>query len=122
MPFAGVVVTAAIVVIGSLVIPSIMPPVRPASQSQGNGFGTGLNPLINLGDDLRRGDPVIAATYTTTAPGGVYLRLATLDDFNGITWRPGGIETDGDNEVNRFPAPPGLAADVPRTPTRSTCR
>jgi len=114
MPLAGVVVTAAIVVIGSLVIPSIMPPVRPVSQSQGSGFGTGLNPLINLGDDLRRGDPVVAATYTTTAPGGVYLRLATLDDFNGLTWQPGGVETDGNNEVDQFPAPPGLATEVPR--------
>jgi transglutaminase-like putative cysteine protease len=114
MPTPSVVVTAAIVVVGSLVIPSILPPVRPVSQSQGSGFGAGLNPLINLGDDLRRGDPVVAATYTTTAPGGVYLRLATLDDFNGITWQPGGVETDGNNEVTDFPAPPGLAAEVPR--------
>jgi transglutaminase-like putative cysteine protease len=115
MPTVSVVTMAAIVAIGSLLLPSLMPPVRPASQSQGSGFGTGLNPLINLGDDLRRGDPVTAATYTTTAPGGVYLRLATLDNFNGIAWQPGGIETDGDNEVTRFPDPPGLASDVPRT-------
>jgi transglutaminase-like putative cysteine protease len=114
-PTGGVLVFAAIVVVGSLALPSVMPSVRPASQSPGGGFGTGLNPLINLGDDLRRGDPVIALTYTTNASAGVYLRLATLDDFNGISWRPGNVETDGDNDVSQFPSPPGLAAGVPQT-------
>jgi transglutaminase-like putative cysteine protease len=115
MPSGSVLVAAAIVVVGSLALPSVMPPVRPASQSQGSGFGTGLNPLIDLGEDLRRGDPVTALTYTTDAATGVYLRLATLDDFNGISWRPGTVETDADNDVAQFPSPPGLAAGVPQT-------
>lgn len=114
MPSSRVLVCAAIVVVGSLALPSVLPPVRPASQ-QGAGFGTGLNPLINLGDDLRRGDPVIALTYTTNASAGVYLRLATLDDFNGISWRPGNVETDLDNDVAQFPSPPGLSAGVLQT-------
>ena len=115
MSGGSVLVAAGIVVVGSLVLPSLMPPVRPAAQAQGSGFGTGLNPLINLGEDLRRGDPVIALTYTTNAGAGVYLRLATLDDFNGLSWQPGTVETDGDNDVTQFPSPPGLAAGVPQT-------
>ncbi|HWH98054.1 MAG TPA: transglutaminaseTgpA domain-containing protein, partial [Pseudolysinimonas sp.] len=112
MPMASVVATAAVVIVGSLVLPAAFPPTR-EEVSAASGVGTGLNPLIDLGDDLRRDDSVPMLTYVTDAPGGLYLRLATLDGFNGISWLPDS-ETDPHNDIAQFPSPPGLADEVPR--------
>ena len=70
---------ASIVIGGSLLTPTFLPQVQEEPGPIGGGVATGINPLINLGDDLRRGDPVTALTYTTDAGAGLYLRLATLD-------------------------------------------
>lgn len=113
LPTGGTFAVATVVLIGALALPSVLPPVRPAAQGFGNGFGTGLNPLINLGQDLRRADPVTAISYTTNAPGGLYLRLATLDQFNGIAWEPDFV-FENNGVADGFPAPPGLDADVAR--------
>lgn len=113
MPAASVIATGAIVIIGSLALPVAFPPVRDVVSNAGSGIGTGLNPLIDLGDDLRRDEVVTAVTYVTDAPGGLYLRLATLDEFNGINWEPD-ASTDPENDVDEFPPPPGLADEVPR--------
>ena len=51
-------------------------------------FGAGVDPLIRLGDDLRRGADTEVLTYTTTAKEDVYLRLAVLEDFTGTVWSP----------------------------------
>ncbi|WP_309713863.1 DUF3488 and transglutaminase-like domain-containing protein [Pseudolysinimonas sp.] len=112
MPVVGVVGTAAAVIIGALVLPAAFPPVREVVSGD-SGVGTGLNPLIDLGDDLRRNETVPAVTYVTDAPGGLYLRLATLDEFNGINWEPD-TSTDPDNDIDEFPPPPGLTDEIPR--------
>lgn len=112
MPVGGIVVTAAVVVTGSLVLPVLFPPARePVRES--TGFGSGINPFIDLGDDLRRDDVIPVLRYTTDAPGGLYLRLATLDEFNGINWEPDAV-VDPDNDVTAFPTPPGLDDEVLR--------
>ena len=113
MPAGSVIATAAVLIVGSLALPVVFPPVRDVVNDAGSGIGTGLNPLVDLGDDLRRDEIVTAVTYVTDAPGGLYLRLATLDEFNGITWEPDS-STDPENDVAAFPTPPGLADAVPR--------
>jgi transglutaminase-like putative cysteine protease len=108
-----VVVVGAAVTLGALLLPNLLPPVGEAETRRG-GLRTGLNPFITLGDDLRRGDPTLALSYTTTAKGPVYLRLSTLDEFTGVTWKPS-LDPVGDmgtQPVDAFPDPVGLAAET----------
>ena len=118
MPVSSVAGVAAVVIAGSLVLPVVFPEPQNAPRAD-SGVGTGLNPLIDLGDDLRRDTTVPAVSYVTDAPGGIYLRLATLDEFNGINWSPD-ASTDPENDVAAFPTPPGLSDDVPRAPYSAT--
>lgn len=115
MPAPTVATTAAVVIAGSLLLPAFFPEPPDAPPPAGAGIGTGLNPLVNLGEDLRRNEEVTALTYRSDAPGGLYLRLATFDEFTGITWVPDS-STDPGNTVDEFPVPPGLTDAVPRAP------
>jgi transglutaminase-like putative cysteine protease len=105
---------SSIVIGGSLLTPTFLPQVTEEPGPIGGGVATGINPLINLGDDLRRGDPITALTYTTTANAGLYLRLATLDSFNGRSWSPTLVQADPDHNVAEFPDPIGLEDDIAR--------
>jgi transglutaminase-like putative cysteine protease len=118
MPTTSVVGVAAAVIAGSLVLPVAFPEPQNAPRAD-SGVGTGLNPLIDLGDDLRRDVTVPAVSYVTDAPGGLYLRLATLDEFNGINWSPD-ASTDPENDIAAFPPAPGLSNEVPRAPYSAT--
>lgn len=80
---AGAVVIA---LVAQVVLP--VPTAASADTSPLALFGSGVDPLIRLGDNLHRGANVPVLTYVTTAPGGVYLRLATLEQFTGSTWYP----------------------------------
>ena len=119
MPLPGVLVTAVAVVIGALVLPVAFPPAQEPARGAAAGVGTGFNPLIALGDDLRRDDVVMALSYVTDAPGGLYLRLASLDRFTGINWEPDAV-TDPENDVAAFPSPQGLDDAVPRAEYSAT--
>ena len=105
-------------VAGALVLPLALPAVEPGAEASGGnaGISTGLNPILTLGADLRRGDPTLALTYTTTAVGGNYLRLTALDDFSGISWEPSDSELDPANVVDTIGPVPGLGGGVPTTP------
>lgn len=48
---------------------------------------TTVNPLVDLRQSLERGNEAVALTYTTTARRPLYLKLATLNNFDGTTWR-----------------------------------
>ena len=54
-----------------------------------------VNPIIDLGDDLRRGEPVQVLSYATSQTEGTlpYLSLTTLGDFSdGSEWKPADFE------------------------------
>ena len=121
-PLGGILVVTVVAIVGSLVLPPVFPPARPPVRDGGTGLGTGLNPLINLGEDLRREVVVDALSYETDAPGGLYLRLATLDRFTGLTWEPDSAGIDLDYDVAEFPTAPGLEPEVPRTPYTADIR
>lgn len=108
------VVAGVAAIVGGLVTPSILPSVDPDAAATTGGLAAGVNPLINLGDDLRRGDPVVAVTYTTDSDSGLYLRLATLDSFNGRTWSPTRVPALSERTVDAFPPPAGLTDAVLR--------
>ncbi len=112
----SVLVTGAAVVVGSLVLPFVLPPVAESETDSGTGIDSSVNPLVNLGDDLRRGTATTALTYSTSTGQAVYLRLATLDRFDGRQRGPTDTEPPSNNTVDQFPAPAGLSAAVDRAP------
>ncbi|MGD8167146.1 transglutaminaseTgpA domain-containing protein [Herbiconiux sp. P16] len=103
-----------------IVLPAVTPGLTAeslADDGSGNRFpsvyATGIDPTIQLGRDLRRSDPVLSLTYTTTSADGLYLKMVNLGDFTGGTWQPelplNAVGYDG----QEFGTPPGLAPDVP---------
>jgi len=112
----GLLLLGGVVVIGSLVLASIAPGLdQTPDQATSNGVSTGVNPLVNLGDDLRRGAPVTAVTYTTSNSQGVYLRLATLDTFDGRSWTPSLVAPTDRDKLSAFPGATGLTDAIKQT-------
>lgn len=58
-------------------------------------FGTGVNPMLELGQDLQRGADRQVLEYTSTRSSASYLKLATLTDFSGDSWEPQEFPTSG---------------------------
>ncbi|HEY8295996.1 MAG TPA: transglutaminaseTgpA domain-containing protein [Micrococcaceae bacterium] len=82
---------AAVVV--TLLLPLAIPGFNSGTFPEGshfNPFGkvSGLNPMITLGNDLRNPSAVGQMTYATDSATPVYLRSATLEDFQGDSWEP----------------------------------
>jgi transglutaminase-like putative cysteine protease len=68
------------------------------------GVPTGLNPIVNLGENLRRPGAFGRITYATDAGTGLYLRSVTLEDLTGARWRPsdsGGRLQDGVDRIDQ---------------------
>ena len=107
-------------VVSSLVLTFVLPAVEPPPPGSGVGgdFATGLNPIITLGEDLRRGNPTHALTYRTSDDSEQYLRLTVLDDFTGTSWQPTSLPEPG-NSVDEIGPVPGLGGGVP-APTVTT--
>ncbi|MEV7395925.1 DUF3488 and transglutaminase-like domain-containing protein [Aeromicrobium sp. NPDC092404] len=88
---ALVLATAALA--ASVAFPIISPDVSAVATSWGKPppavFGRGINPMLELGQNLRRNGTTTALTYTTGLPDAPYLKVATLRDFSGKTWKPG---------------------------------
>jgi transglutaminase-like putative cysteine protease len=79
----------------------------------GSSVSAGVNPIITLGDDLRRGESEHAITYSTTATQGQYLRLAVLENFTGRSWGPTNTDVIPGNDIREIGPPPGLTEGVP---------
>lgn len=77
---------------GAAVLPPVLPDVtavaRPWGEPPPEVFGRGINPMVQLGQNLRRNSTAVAARYTTTLDDPPYLKVAVLRDFTGETWRP----------------------------------
>ena len=74
-----------------------------------------MNPVINLGVDLRRGTIQTALTYSTSSGKGNYLRLVSLQNFSGDGWTPDKVTFDTNNTPDEFGPPPGLFPEVAST-------
>jgi transglutaminase-like putative cysteine protease len=90
------VVLAAAALAAAVAFPMISPDVSAVATSWGKPppavFGRGINPMLELGQNLRRNGTTTALTYSTGLPDAPYLKVATLRDFTGKTWEPGGTE------------------------------
>ena len=108
----GLAVAGAAAVVLTLAAQVVLPTPF-ASQAAGGSaplFGSGVDPLLRLGENLRRGATTPVLTYRTSAADkNVYLRLAVLEDFSGDVWSP----NPADGRPLRFsaaPEPAGLTA------------
>ncbi|MBW4040945.1 MAG: transglutaminase domain-containing protein [Acidobacteria bacterium] len=118
---AGLAAAGAIAVVVALLAQVILPTPY-ASQAASAGapiIDAGANPLLRLGQDLRRGATTPVLTYTGGGGQPVYLRLAVLEDFQGDTWAPN--PPDG-NVLGSGAAPqaPGVAQSADTTTTSTT--
>ncbi|WP_188110476.1 transglutaminase TgpA family protein [Aeromicrobium ginsengisoli] len=88
---ALVLATAALA--ASIAFPLVSPDVSAVATSWGKPppavFGRGINPMLELGQNLRRNGTTTALTYTTGLSEAPYLKVATLRNFTGKTWKPG---------------------------------
>lgn len=103
---------AAVVV--ALLAPVVLPHVD-GTAATGDAFGgylAGVNPVLNLGNDLRREIPRTILTYSTASGDPTYLRLVSLQNFTAETWEPDPPEIERSNVPSRIGPPPGLASDV----------
>ena len=112
----------------ALVVPALLPDLDASSFGfGGSGFGPGsgtgnkvsvVNPIIDLGQDLRRSRnrPVIRYDGPPT-----YLRMVGLDVFTGNTWRPSELKVPKDQNVaDGLPATLGVDSAVARERHRYT--
>jgi transglutaminase-like putative cysteine protease len=103
-----------VAVLGALIAPVVLPSVTPGGTS-GSGLGalaSTINPIINLGNDLRNSDSSPALSYTTTSATGEYLQLTTLDTFSGRQWAPSTPKLQASHNVKNVGAPPGITTAI----------
>jgi transglutaminase-like putative cysteine protease len=119
---AAALAAGAVAVLGALIVPMLLPPISPADDINAGsaGFAATVNPIINLGANLRKTSPVPALTYTTTADSGEYLQLTTLDSFDGNQWEPDVPKPIKGNSVSAIGAAPGLTSAVQRSRIQTT--
>lgn len=98
----------------------------PAGSGVGSGAGGGgtisaVNPLVSLRDSLNVDEDrqVMSLRSEMADVSDLYLRIVSLDDFDGTTWKPSkrSITQVPDG---RFPTPPGLGPDIGRTEVGTT--
>lgn len=116
----------------ALLVPLVLPSMRGgllAEDGTGPGAGPGrggtisaVNPLVSLRDSLNTTDDRTVLSVRTSNPdiSDLYLRIVSLDDFDGTTWKPAQRHIVGVPDT--FPAPAGLNPDVRRDATRTTVR
>ncbi|MGC9542962.1 transglutaminase TgpA family protein [Streptomyces sp. UG1] len=114
----------------ALVVPLALPAMNgglldAAGAGVGPGSGRGgtvsaVNPLVSLRDSLNVDEDreVISLKTNTADLSNLYLRIVSLDEFDGTTWEPAkrSIEAVPD----RFPTPIGLGPDVRRAEVETT--
>ncbi|WP_369388694.1 DUF3488 and DUF4129 domain-containing transglutaminase family protein [Streptomyces sp. CG1] len=108
----------------ALVVPLALPSMQgglldAAGTGVGAGNGNGgtisaVNPLVSLRDSLNTDDDRQVLSLRTSANdiSDLYLRIVSLDDFDGTTWKPAQRHIVG--VPDRFPTPVGLDAGVKR--------
>ncbi|MCW4384887.1 DUF3488 and transglutaminase-like domain-containing protein [Salinibacterium sp. SYSU T00001] len=93
--------------------------IAPTPSASGGGSATtgsirsGVNPVVTLGEDLRREETITALHYTTESGAGHYLRLTSVDRFTEEGWE-GDPVPDPDSLPEVAPAPRGLSDAVLR--------
>jgi transglutaminase-like putative cysteine protease len=75
------------------------------------------NPIVDLKRDLVQPENVEVLRLTTDAPAPEYLKLVTLDVYDGTVWRTADRPVPESQRIDQgLPAPPGLSPDIATTP------
>ncbi|GGY47800.1 transglutaminase TgpA family protein [Streptomyces djakartensis] len=87
----------------------------------GGGTISAVNPLVSLRDSLNVDEDrqVLSVKTKMTDVSDLYLRIVSLDDFDGTTWKPSRRSITA-VPGGTFPTPVGLGPDVKRTEVEST--
>ncbi|NEB91188.1 transglutaminaseTgpA domain-containing protein [Streptomyces bauhiniae] len=113
----------------ALVVPLALPTLHGGLLGQaGSGVGAGngrggtisaVNPLVSLRDSLNVDDDrqVLSLRPSSGEVPDMYVRIVSLDDFDGTDWKPSQRRIAAVPGV--FPAPEGLSDDVRRTTLRT---
>ncbi|MFC9155250.1 DUF3488 and DUF4129 domain-containing transglutaminase family protein [Streptomyces bauhiniae] len=113
----------------ALVVPLALPTLHGGLLGQaGSGVGAGngrggtisaVNPLVSLRDSLNVDDDrqVLSLRPSSGEVPDMYMRIVSLDDFDGTDWKPSQRRIAAVPGV--FPAPAGLSDDVKRTTLRT---
>ncbi|AKJ13717.1 transglutaminase [Streptomyces incarnatus] len=114
----------------ALVVPLVLPAMQGGLlDAAGTGVGVGngdggtisaVNPLVSLRDSLNTNNDrqVLSLKTSTNDLSDLYLRIVSLDDFDGTTWRPAQRHIVG--VPDRFPTPIGLDGGVKRGTVTTT--
>ncbi|MEU0197622.1 MULTISPECIES: DUF3488 and transglutaminase-like domain-containing protein [unclassified Streptomyces] len=115
----------------ALVVPLGLPAMNGGlldSVGAGAGRGTGgggtisaVNPLVSLRDSLNADEDQQVLSVRTELPdvSDLYLRIVSLDDFDGTTWKPSRRSITAVPD-GTFPPPIGLSPDVKRAEVDTT--
>lgn len=89
-PRGGVGAVAAAIAASAIIVAVVAAPAlpTPAAPLGGFGGGTAIDASLNLGDDLRRPAEVPVVRQWSESAAPAYLRVATLTELNGDSWRP----------------------------------
>ncbi|MGX5209194.1 transglutaminase TgpA family protein [Streptomyces violaceus] len=87
----------------------------------GGGTISAVNPLVSLRDSLNADEDQQVLSVKTKMPdvSDLYLRIVSLDDFDGTTWKPSRRSITALPD-GTFPTPVGLGPDVKRTEVDTT--
>jgi transglutaminase-like putative cysteine protease len=70
-----------------------------------NGGSATISPIVSIRQQLNEPNPTSLFTYTTTGTP-TYLRLLTLDNFNGTVWSVSSVTSPDDTKIAKGIAPP----------------
>jgi len=121
VPVWGTLSVGAVTLVGALVLGAAVPSVTGIEPRPGVNsllFGSGVSPMINLGQDLRRPEAGPVLHYTSTAERRSNFTLLTLDSLMGDTWtaRIDGVQGgNSDNSVENIDRPHGLSDEIETT-------
>ncbi|MYX44232.1 transglutaminase, partial [Streptomyces sp. SID89] len=100
----------------------LLGPAGPGAGARVGGGGTisAVNPLVSLRDSLNVDqDRTVLNLRTNSADASdLYLRIVSLDDFDGTTWKPSQRHIVG--VPDPLPTPAGLSGDVRRAEVTTT--
>ncbi len=118
-PIGGALMVGSLTIVAALTLSTVAPVLTAGglvtARPGGLLFGSGVSPMINLGQDLRRPKAGPAFRYTSTGTEQPYFTLLTLDEVIGLTWTARIDGADTSNTVDDIARPFGLDADVETT-------